>query len=160
MHIRAIGSAVLLSAVVISTSAAAAADASGSGTKKIKCHVESHIQSFPTASSPGTDFSFVKCPAPFGRGLQYSTFRMTPKTSTTGLAVLRFKAYFDTGTISGVWRASYRFTNSTTGVFIQRTVTWTSGTGAFKQVRASGTGHGVLHGSLGQINQVLTVTGL
>jgi hypothetical protein len=33
-------------------------------------------------------------------------------------------------------------------------------TGAFKHVRASGTGRGVLHGKLGEINQVLKVTGL
>jgi hypothetical protein len=137
-----------------------AAGAGGSGTRKITCHVESHIQTFPTASAAGTDFSFVNCPAPFDHGLQYSTFRMTPKTPTTGLAVLKFKAYFDTGTVSGVWRANYRFINSTTGVFKQRRVAWTSGTGAFKRVRATGTGHGVLHGMFGKITQVLTVTGL
>src|SRR4051812_35788182 len=137
MWMKLMGGVVLLAAVVISASAVAVAGATGSGTHKIKCHVESHIQSFPTASSRGTDFSFVSCPAPLGHGLQYSTFRMTPKTSTTGLAVLHFKAYFDTGTVSGVWRATYRFTNSTTGVFRQRKVIWSSGTGAFKHVRAT-----------------------
>jgi hypothetical protein len=160
MHSKAIVGAVVLSAVVVATSAAAPAGASGGAAKKVKCHVESHIQHFPTASAPGTDFSFVSCPAPFGRGLQYSTFRMTPKTSTTGIAVLRFKAYFDTGTVSGVWRASYRFVNATTGLFKQREVAWTSGTGAFTHVRARGTGSGVLRGTLGEINQVLTVAGV
>lgn len=160
MRMKMIGCGVLLSAVAISTSAAAADGANGSGTRKIKCHFESHIQTLPTASSPGTAFDFVRCSAPFGRGLQYSTFRMTPKTSTTGTAVLRFKAFFDTGTVSGVWHATYRFINATTGLFNQNKVTWTSGTGAFKHVRATGTGSGVLRGSLGKIKQVLTVTDL
>jgi hypothetical protein len=160
MRTRPIGSAVLLSAVAIATPAAAEAGVSGSGTKRIKCHVESHIQTFPTVSSVGTDFSFVSCPAPFGRGLQYSTIRMTPKTPTTGMAVLKFKAFFDDGSVSGVWRATYRFTNATTGLFKQKEVSWTSGTGAFKHVRATGTGSGVLRGTLGEINQVLTVTGI
>jgi len=160
MRARAIGCAVLLAAVVISAFAAAAIGATGSVAKTIKCHVEDHIQNVPTASSPGTDFSFVRCSAPFGHGLQHSTFRMTPKTSTTGLAVLRFKAYFDTGTVSGVWRADYRFQSATTAVFTQRQVTWTSGTGAFTHVRATGTGRGVLHGNLGEVDQVLRVTGL
>jgi hypothetical protein len=123
----------------------------------IKCHVEDHIQSFPTASSPGKVFSFVRCPAPFGRGISNATFRLFPKTSTTGTAVLRFKAYFNTGTVSGVWHATYRYTNPTTGLFDQK-VTWTKGTGAFQHIKASGVGHGVQRGSLGEIDQTLTVT--
>lgn len=158
MRMKTMAGLVLFAAAVIATSAGAAA-ANRSGTTNIKCHVEDHIQKFPTASSPGTVFSFVRCPAPFGRGIQHATFRLTPKTSTTGTAVLRFKAYFDTGTVSGVWRATYRYTNPTTAVFKQR-VNWTRGTAAFKQVRATGTGLGMQHGSLGEINQVLVVTGL
>jgi hypothetical protein len=84
---------------------------------------------------------------------------LTPKTPTAGTAVLRFKAYFDTGTVSGVWRATYRYTNAKTAVFKQK-VHWTSGTGAFEHVSATGTGIGVQHGFLGEINQVLMVTSL
>jgi hypothetical protein len=157
MAVRAIAT-VVLSTVAISVHTAAAAGANRSGTKEIKCHVVSRIQMSPTKSSPGTSFDFVSCSAPFGRGLQYSRFRLTPKTSTTGTAVLHFIAFFDTGTVSGVWRASYRFTNPTTGLFKQE-VTWASGTGALAHVRATGTGSGVLRGSLGQIHQVLRVTG-
>ena len=68
MRMRPVGCVVLLSSVAIATSAATAAGGSGS-TKTIRCHVEAHILHFPTKSSPGTDFSFVRCPAPFGRGL-------------------------------------------------------------------------------------------
>jgi len=158
MRIKTMGGVVLLAAVVISTSAGAAHGANGGGTKKLKCHVEDHIQKFPTASSPGTVFSFVRCPAPFGHGIQHATFTLTPKTKTTGTAVLRFKAYFDTGTVSGVWRATYRYRNATTAVFKQK-VNWIRGTGAFKRVRATGTGVGVQRGFIGEIDQVLTITG-
>lgn len=153
---KTMGGVALLATVVMSTFAGAAG-ASDSGTRKLKCHVEDHIQRFPTASAPGTVFSFVRCPAPFGHGIQHATFRLTPKSSTTGNAVLRFKAYFDTGTVSGVWRATYRYTSAATAVFKQK-VYWTHGTGAFKQVTATGTGVGLQRGFLGEINQVLTVT--
>ena len=158
MRTRAIVCVALLAAVWISASTAATAGALA-GAKKFKCHVEDHIQKFPTASSPGTVFSFVRCPAPLGHGIQHATFRLTPKTSTTGTAVLRFKAYFDTGTVSGVWRATYRYTSAQTAVFKQK-VAWTGGTGAFTHVRATGTGIGLQHGFIGEINQVLIVTGL
>lgn len=158
MRIKTMGGVVLLAALVISASAGAAG-ANGSGTEKLKCHVEDHIQKFPTASSPGTVFSFVRCPAPFGHGIQHAMFRLTPKTSTTGTAVLRFRAYFNTGTVSGVWRATYRYTDPKTAMFKQA-VNWTSGTGAFRHVRATGAGFGLQRGFLGEINQVLTVTSL
>lgn len=158
MRMKTMSGVVLFAAAVIAVSAGAAG-ASGSGARNVKCHVEDHIQKFPTGSSPGTVFSFVRCPAPFGHGIQHATFRLTPKTSKTGTAVLRFKAYFDTGTVSGVWRATYRYRNATTAVFKQN-VNWTGGTGAFKQVRATGTGIGVQRGFIGEINQVLTITGL
>lgn len=159
MGMKAICCAAALSAVVISMSDVAAVGADASATKKIKCHVEDHIQKFPTASSPGTVFSFVRCPAPLGHGLQHATFRLTPKTSTTGTAVLKFKAYFDTGTVSGVWHATYRYTSKTTALFNQK-VKWTRGTAAFKHITATGTGIGKQRGFLGEINQGLTVTGL
>jgi hypothetical protein len=158
MRMKTMRGVVLLAAVVMSTSAGVAG-ASGNGTKRMKCHVEDHIQKFPTSASPGTVFSFVRCPAPFGHGIQHATFRLSPKTSTSGTAVLRFKAYFDTGTVSGVWHATYRYTNATTAVFRQK-VNWTHGTGAFKHVRVTGTGIGVQRGFLGEINQVLTITRL
>jgi hypothetical protein len=74
-----------------------------------------------------------------------------PKTSTTATAVLRFKAFFDTGTVSGVRRATYRYTSSTMGIFKQH-VTWNRGTGAFEHVRASGISHGVQRGTHGTID--------
>lgn len=154
------GTLIVLGATLSMVSLASASLTSNAGqTKKVKCHVEDHIQKFPTRSSPGTVFSFVRCPAPFGHGVQHATFRLTPKTRTTGTAVLRFKAFFDTGSVSGVWHATYRYTDSKTAVFKQR-VNWTKGTGAFAHVRATGAGVGVQRGFIGEINQVLTITGV
>jgi hypothetical protein len=128
-------------------------------SKSVTCDMNIRIQSFPTASAPGEDFGFVDCSGPFGRGVQYDTFTLTPKTSTTGTAELRFKAYFDNGTVSGVWNATYQFTSATTGVFDQ-TVTWTSGTGDFKHVRATGSGTGAQDGMIGTVHQRVSVTGI
>lgn len=150
--------AVVLTSLLVSSAGVATAGATGTHAQKISCHVDLFIQHYPTASAPGQDFGLVKCSKPFGQGLQYDTFRLMPKTPTTGTAVLRFKAYFNTGTVSGVWRATYRYTSSTMGIFKQK-VTWVRGTGVFKNVRATGTSHGVQSGSHGKIDQVLFVTG-
>ena len=150
--------ALVLASVFVFAAAVATAGATGAHTQKVSCHIDLFIQHYPTASAPGQDFGLVKCSKPFGRGVQYDTFRLVPKTSTTGTAVLRFKAYFNTGTVSGVWRATYRYTSSTMGIFKQRVI-WSRGTGAFDHARASGTSHGVQRGTHGTIDQVLTVTG-
>jgi hypothetical protein len=128
-------------------------------TERLTLHVSVRILNFPTASAPGVDIGFDKFPAPFGRGLQYDVFKFIPKTSTTGQAILKFKAYFNTGTVSGVWHATYRFTSPTAGIFKQKVI-WTAGTGAFKAVRATGTGTGTETGMHGKITQTVTVTGL
>jgi hypothetical protein len=128
-------------------------------SKKITCHINLTILHFPTKVGPGEDFGFANCSQPLGRGVQYDTFTITPKTSTTGTAILKFKAYFDTGTVTGVWRATYKYTSKTRGVFKQK-VTWTHGTGAFKNVRATGNSQGVQNGNHGTIDQTVNVTGL
>jgi len=151
-------SALALASVFALAAGVATAGATGAQTEKVSCHIILFLQHRPTASAPGLDFGLVKCSKPFGRGVQYDTFKLMPKTSTSGNALLRFKAYFDTGTVSGVWRATYRFTSSTRVLFKQK-VTWSRGTGAFKNVRATGTSHGVQNGTHGVIDQVLTVTG-
>jgi hypothetical protein len=149
--------ALVLASMSVFAVGVATAGARGAHTEKVACHIDLFIQHYPTASRPGQDFGLVKCSKPFGRGVQYDTFRLMPKTPTTGTAVLRFKAYFDTGTVSGVWRATYRYTSATMGIF-QQHVTWSRGTGAFEHVRASGTSHGVQSGTHGKIDQVLMVT--
>ena len=152
----AIACAITLLAVAILASDAPTAAAKNKLT--VSCTIELRTQSFPTASAPGEDFGFVSCSGPFGSGVQHDTFTLMPETATTGTAELRFKAYFDEGTVSGVWRADYEFTSATEATFTQ-TVTWTGGTGDFKHVTGTGTGVGHQSGNLGTITQTVRVTG-
>ncbi len=158
MRTRAIACAITLTTVGILAPAAQTASTSKK-KKTITCEMRLVTQSFPTASAPGEDYGKIRCTAPFGSGLQYDTFTLTPKTSTTGTAELKFKAYFNTGTVSGVWNADYVFQSETKGTFVQK-VKWTKGTGAFKRVRGTGTGTGQQDGMRGTIKQRVTVTGL
>ena len=158
MHVRATASAITAAAVGIAVSIAPSAVAAPRGAKTVTCRIHDFIQNFPSTSVPGETFSLLRCSGPFGRGVQHATFTTTPKTSTTGKAVLKFKAYFDQGSVSGVWRADYKFTSRTMGTFHQR-VSWTGGTGAFMHVKATGTGKGIQNGMQGIVTQRLKVTG-
>jgi hypothetical protein len=150
--------AIMIAAVAILASGSQTA-AAKKRKKTVSCTIHLLTQSFPTASAPGEDFGFVDCSGPFGSGVQHDTFTLTPETATTGTAELKFKAYFDDGTVSGVWRADYEFTSGTEGTFVQK-VFWTRGTGAFKHVRGTGSGVGQQSGNRGTITQSVTVTGL
>ena len=158
MRSKAIACAITITAVGI-----LAPNANTSATKKktITCTFNLSTQSFPTATAPGEDFGKVRCSSPFGNGLQYDTFTLMPAAAdpTTGKAELRFKAYFNTGTVSGVWRADYKFTSQTMGTFVQK-VSWTKGTGRFRNVRGTGTGTGTQDGNKGTVKQTIKVTGL
>lgn len=129
-------------------------------TKKVTCHIMLIQQHAPSASAPGEDFGIVNCSGPFGKGVQHDTFTLMPKTQTSGNALLKFKAFFDTGTVSGVWRATYQFISATTATFTQRKVEWTRGTGAFKNVKGTGSGTGLLNGNLGTITQTLSISSI
>ncbi|MEA2217674.1 MAG: hypothetical protein QOJ35_300 [Solirubrobacteraceae bacterium] len=158
MRMRAIACAITVTAAA-GGALAPVAQTAVPKKKTVTCHFNVFIQSFPTATAPGLNFSVVRCSGPFGRGVQRDTFTLAPKTPTTGTAVLTFKAYFDTGTVSGVWRADYEFTSATSGTFKQK-VTWSGGTGAFKHVRGTGSGTGLETGMRGTVDQRIAVTGL
>jgi hypothetical protein len=159
MRIKVTTWAITAAAVGIAAPVARTAVAAPQGAKTVHCRIHDFIQNFPSASRPGETFSLLRCSGPFGRGVQHATFTTTPKTATTGKAVLKFKAYFDTGSVSGVWRADYKFTSRTMGTFHQK-VSWTGGTGAFKHIKATGTGTGIQNGMQGIVTQRLTVTGV
>lgn len=159
LRIRAIAIAISVAAATVGLCAQAGIAKPPKNTLTITCNERLLIQSFPTQSAPGEDFGTVSCSGPFGDGIQYDTFTLSPKTSTTGTAELRFKAYFDLGTVSGVWRATYEFTSPTTAIFDQ-SVEWAGGTGRYKHVRGTGAGTGVLNGNVGTITQRINVTGI
>jgi len=151
----------LMGTVACSVSVTAAAvimlgpDMAGATPKATKTVCHFHL--LRQGSSP-TDFGFADCPAPFGQGVQYDTFTMSPETPTTGTAVLKFKAYYDDGTVSGVWDAKYQLTSADSGIFRDK-IHWTRGTGAFDHVRGSGTGIGTLNGLRSMITDTVNVTG-
>jgi len=161
MRIRAIAVAISIAAAALGAGAqpGTAKPPKAKKTEAIACNVRLLTQSFPTASAPGEDFGTISCSGPFGDGVQHDTFTLNPETPTTGTAELRFKAYFDHGTVSGVWRATYEFTSATTAIFDQR-VEWTGGTGRYKHVRGTGTGTGVQNGNVGTITQTINVSGI
>jgi hypothetical protein len=147
-------------AIVASGLVAAGAGSAGAQApagKKITCRVQLTALRFPSAKKPGVDYGMVSCPGPFGKGVQYDTFTFEPRTRTTGLATLTFKAYFDTGTVSGVWHASYG-PSGKFNKFVQK-IRWNSGTGAFTHVRGSGKGIGFQTGNHSIATQTITVTG-
>jgi hypothetical protein len=124
--------------------AAAGAVVGGIGTasaakkaKKISCTFTLTSQEPPTATS-GEDFGFVKCPKPFGKGLQYDKFTVAPATTTTGTASGPFKDYFDTGTTKGLYKLNYTVTGPTS-VSYTGTFKYSGGTAAFKHAKGSGT---------------------
>ena len=155
---RAVACAV--SATALFAVAAGTSVAKPKTSKKVTCHITLFQQQAPSASGPGVDFGFSNCSGPFGKGVQYDTFTLMPTSPSSGNAVLKFKAYYNNGTVSGVWKAVYQFTSSTTATFTQKKVEWTSGTGAFKHVSASGSGTGLLNGKIGTITQKLSVSKL
>ena len=152
--------ACIVAATAVAAIAALPAVAKPKKGKTVKCNIVNFQQHAPSASGPGDDFGFINCSGPFGKGVQYDTFTLAPKTMTSGNAELKFKAYFNTGTVSGIWKATYQFTSTTTAIFTQKHVTWTGGTGAFKGVKATGSGTGMLDGKTGHVHQTLTLTSI
>jgi hypothetical protein len=136
---------------------AAAGGAQAAGGKTIKCRIELTALNFPTAAKPGVDYGMLSCPAPFGKGVQYDTFTFKPRTPKSGLATLVFRAYFDTGTVAGVWNASYG-PSGKENKFVQK-IHWLSGTGAFANVRGTGNGIGFQTGNHSMATQTIEVSG-
>lgn len=146
-----------VAATAVCTVAAGSAIAKSKG-QKVTCQLTAFILRPSTASAPGEIFGFVTCSGPFGKGVEYDTYTLSPKTSTTGTIVRKFKEYFNNGTVSGMSKATYQFTSSTTAIVNQKKVEWTSGTGAFKGIKAAGTGTGRMNATSGTVKQTIYVS--
>jgi hypothetical protein len=114
-----------------------AAGAAGStAATKFTCTV--HLQQQTSLSNPvGYDLGFVKCPAPFGRGLYHDSFKYTFPTKTTAVANGPFQYYFDNGMVHG----TYHLSGITSGspLTFHGHVKFVGGTAAFKHVIGSAT---------------------
>ena len=117
--------------------AAASTAATSSGATKVTCTFKIYNQT-PTHLS-GFAFGYVNCSAPFGTGVQSSTYSATVN-SKTGAATNKgaYKNWFDAGTVHGTFSLRGQYTSPTAATF-KGTFTITGGTGAFKATKAKGT---------------------
>jgi len=111
--------------------AVTAGAAQESSAKTLTCHLRLFAQSPPTALE-GFNLGFDNCPAPFGSGLQWNSFKVRLTSPTTAVVTGPFKDFFDVGTIHG------RFVLHGTQAITTGTVRFLGGTGAFKNVRGHG----------------------
>ena len=118
-----------------------AADVAGStaATKapKITCTFKNFSQTPQQLS--GFGFGYIRCPQPFGRGVQSATYSETVN-ATTGAATLKgtFTNWFDAGTVYGTYSLHGQFTSATAATY-KGTFTTKGGTGADKGAKITGT---------------------
>lgn len=80
----------------------------------------------------------MRCPKPFGKGLHFNEYTVTPAAPASGTAAGSFKNFYDRGTMRGSFALTFSAT-APGAVTYAGTVTYTGGTGKFKHVRGSGT---------------------
>jgi len=133
----AIAAAGMLAVSAPVTDAAASTAAASPGAATTTCTFTIHNQT-PTRLS-GFAFGYVKCPGPFGNGVQSSTYRATINAKT-GAATNDglYTNWFDAGTVYGSFSLRGRYT-SRTAATLKGTFTITGGTGAFRGAKAEGT---------------------
>jgi len=115
--------------------AAASTAATSSGATKITCTYKIYNQT-PTQLS-GFSFGNVRCPQPFGRGVQSATYSAT--VAKTGAATEKgtYKNWFDAGTLYGTYSLRGQYTSATAATF-KGTFTISGGTGAYQGAKATG----------------------
>jgi len=69
---------------------------------QLSCAFELYAQGPPQGVPPSANsFGLVSCPRAFGNGLHYGSATATSTGDGQGTVAVRFKKYFDRGTISG-----------------------------------------------------------
>jgi hypothetical protein len=119
----------LVATLVAATSAPVAADP----VTQVTCTVKLTSVSAPNAPT-GEDFGTVACPSVFGDGVVHDTITVTPSSKTAGTVRGRFKEYFDSGTIHGTFKLTYRV-GSTGRVSSTGRAKIAGGAGAFEHVK-------------------------
>jgi hypothetical protein len=133
---RYIATALAAATAVALLPGGAAAAAKSTKAKKFHCTLEQIAQGKPNPS--GSHFGFARCPAPFGKGVHYNTYTVTPSSPTSGAIAGKFKNYYNTGTAHGTFALTFSAT-SPANITYTGTVAYTGGTGAFARVRGTGT---------------------
>ena len=136
MRRRWIFPSALLASAGLAAAPLGGASAQGEKVTKLDCTLALNAQGAPNPS--GIHFGFATCPRPFGKGVHYNSYTVTPTGPGQGTIAARFKNYYNLGTASG--RATMTFAaTSPTNITYTGTVTYTGGTGRFRRIKGSGT---------------------
>ena len=139
MRRRLIVTTALLATAALAAGPATGAPAKTNNAKQFTCAIEMYAQGPPQGTPPsGIHFGFVTCPKPFGGGLHYNSYTVTPTGPGQGTISASFKNYYNRGTTTGTAELAFQAT-SPMDIAYTGTVTYTRGTGRFKHVRGSAT---------------------
>ncbi|MEA2220047.1 MAG: hypothetical protein QOJ35_2673 [Solirubrobacteraceae bacterium] len=133
----------IITTALVAGAALAAGGAAGAPAKSAKTRITCTLQLFaqgpPQGTPPGgIQFGFPACPRPFGTGVHYDAYTITPTGAGQGSIAGIFKNYYDRGTARGTFALTFSAT-SPTDIAYTGTVTYTRGTGAFSHLRGRGT---------------------
>jgi hypothetical protein len=142
MRSRSIITTALVAGAALAIGAATGAPAkSAKKVAALTCGLEIFAQGPPQGTPPsGIQFGFADCPRPFGHGLHYDAYTVTPSGQGQGAIDGTFKNYYNRGTASGTFAITFSTsTENPANVTYTGTVAYTRGTGAFRRVRGGGT---------------------
>jgi hypothetical protein len=132
-----------ITSAVVTAAVLAIAPATGAAAKKkpataFSCTLELFAQGAPDPS--GIQFGFATCPSPFGKGVHYSAYTVTPPgPGGPGKVSGTFKNHYDSGTTHGTFALTFTPPASPGNITYTGTVTYTGGTAKFRHVAGSGT---------------------
>ena len=87
------------------------------------------------AAVHGEDFGVLKCPKPFGAGVQHNTGILSPTSATTGTLKGTAELFFAKGSVRARFSLSYKISGS--AIAYGGTAKVVRGTGAFKGISGS-----------------------
>ncbi len=133
---RSIITTAFVATAVLAIGPATGAPAKSTKTTSVSCTIELFAQGAPNPS--GIHFGFTECSKPFGAGLHFNEYTVTPTGPGTGSVVAAFKNYYNRGTTRGTAALTFAATGPG-AVTYTGTLTYTGGTGKFRHVRGRGT---------------------
>lgn len=124
-------------AAVLALAPATGVAAKAKPAKALHCTLELFAQGAPNPG--GIQFGFATCPSPFGKGVHYSAYTVTPPgPGGPGTVTGTFKNHYDRGTASGTFALTFPAPVTPGNITYMGTVTYTGGTGRFKRVAGNG----------------------